>query len=702
MKRMRFSLLAKIVLLTGLLTILTVATSLSINLLVTYQNTKRSYTESCENMTDNIESIFKVDDKNTTDILNIIIDEYNGFKDKYDTATPQEIEDYQGLVRVNLFGPADGKGFGMTMERAVRKGYYNESIAKMQYLCSSYQVPFSALSLFDTEKECIINVINSDLTIDDNLDSIGTRSNNVLIELIDFIKSGDDYRTFIRNNTVYSHNIVELELSDTNYKCLIQGQYPLADFNKSFNEQLLSQTLITIGSAIFLVIIYALFTKFFLIRNVDRLTKSTSKFVSMMEKDEPLEIVDSNVHTNDEIRDLSDEFTVMQSQIIKYVQNIREAKNIEEAFNAEVGVASRIQLESLPAQTYFDKNIELRAFIKPAKGVGGDFYDYYYIDQDHLALVIADVSGKGIPASLFMMRAKESIQSASMNEKDLSKVLHKVNNSLCVNNKEGFFVTAFLGVLDLKTYEFKFISAGHERPFIKHNGECYRLEVESNFVLGLEEDFEYKEQKIKLAEGDSIMLYTDGLNEAINNEKEEFGYQRIAESLQKDDELKKNVDTVLADLANFENGEEQFDDITILSFNIKKNVVSYSYLNPTYDDISDLTDKVEAFLEDTLDIVVLSKIGVIVDEVMNNIISYGKTKTNKMLTASIEKYDGGATLIFVDNSHPFNPLTKEIRTVQENMEEGVVGGLGISIVKSISKETEYAYSNNKNILIIKF
>ena len=158
---------------------------------------------------------------------------------------------------------------------------------------------------------------------------------------------------------------------------------------------------------------------------------------------------------------------------------------------------------------------------------------------------------------------------------------------------------------------------------------------------------------------------------------------------------------MLSDLEAFENKEEQFDDITILSFNIKKNVVSYDYLNPKYDDITDLTEKIENYLED-LDPILLSKIGVIVDEVMNNIISYGKTKTNKTLTVSIEKTDGGATLIFVDNSHPFNPLLKEKRTVQENLEEGIVGGLGISIMKSISAGTEYAYSNNKNILIIKF
>ena len=701
MKKLRFNLLTKIILLTGVLTILTVSTSLTVNLLISYQNTKKTYIKSCEHVTDNIESIFAPNAKSIEEIANIVIERYNAIEGEYDEMTPEDIENYQSNLRIELFGPPDGSGYGMSYEKSLRKGFYTESIARMQYLCSSYKVPYASLSLYDSENKTVVDIINSDLSIDNNFSTIGLKSLNPSEEIQTFLDNNGVIKTITAKDAVYSYNILELDLSLGQYKCFIQGQYPLADYNKSLNQQILTQFLITAGSAIFLVIIYAIFTKLFLVNNVHKLTNSTNKFVSKMKNDEPLEIVDTNIKTSDEIRDLSDEFTLMQDQIINYVENIKKAKSIEQAFNAEVGVASKIQLESLPTKTYFDKNIELRAFIKPAKGVGGDFYDYFYIDQDHLAVVIADVSGKGIPASLFMMRSKESIRSAAMNEKDLAKVFFKVNNSLCINNKEGYFVTAFLGVLNLKTYEFDFISSGHERPYIKRGEECKRLEVESNFVLGLEEDFEYKKQKTKLQEGDTILLYTDGLNEAINSEEEEFGYERIAKSLQKDALLKKNVETVIKDLEEFIGKAEQFDDITILSFNIKQNVTSFSYLNPTYDDITDLTGKVEEYLED-LDPIILSKIGVVIDEVMNNIISYGKTKTNKMVTISVEKTDGGATLVFVDNSHPFNPLLRENRTVQENMNEGIVGGLGISIVKSISEESEYAYSNNKNILVIKF
>ena len=709
MKKKRFGLLTKIILLTGLLTILTVSTSLTVNLLISRNATRKSYRKSCEDVTDSIELVFFPTSKTTdaVSVCNMVIDCYENVKDGYDQMTEEQIKEYQTNVRTSLFDPKEGT-MGMDYQKSVRKNYYTEAFSRMLSICGNYKVPYSSVSIYDSEKQCLIyfaeNDTKKDASIDENLAAVGLVYPVKDQTSLDFYNSGaknNSFKTVIVDETVMSYNYVDVELKSSNYKCFVCGQYPLAEVNANFNEQLIKQLIISIGSAAFLVIIYAIFAKIYLIRNVEKLTKSTDQFVAKMKEGEQLDVVDSNVHSTDEIRELSDAFTVMQEQIITYVDNIKKAQAFEEAVNAEVNVASKIQLESLPANAYLDRNLELRTFIKPAKGVGGDFYDYFYIDQDHIALVIADVSGKGIPASLFMMRSKESIRSASMNEKDLSKVFFKVNNSLCVNNKEGFFVTAFLGVLNLKTLEFNFISAGHEKPFIKHHNDCQRITAESNFVLGLEEDFLYQQEKIKLEEGDSIILYTDGLNEAINTHQEEFGYERIMESLKKDDEPKLNIETVIKDLEQFEGEEEQFDDITILAFKIRKNVTTFSYNNPTYNDILDLTDKVEQCLEG-LDPATLSKIGVVIDEVMNNIISYGKTKTNKTLMVMVEKRQDGATLVFADNSHPFNPLLKEKHTIPENMEKGIVGGVGISIVTSITKETEYTYSNNRNILIIKF
>ena len=706
MKRPRFRLLTKMILMTGGLTILTLSASLIVSSMITLSNRKADFTEQCATVAHNIKSLYISNLDRTNEILDIVIQEYDSIRETYDSMTKEALDAYQENLRTTLFGPDDGKGFGMSIAKGNRKTYYFGLLTNMQQICSSYEVPSASFVVFDTVSQRLIDITNSSLENTQNTSRIGLVGDEPMQQELDFFNasasnSKDDTNIFTFENCVYSDVIVDMDNNATQYKFFVRGEYSLAKFNNESRNVLLRELAITIVSAIFLVVVFSILTKLFLVNNVHHLIHSTDKFVGMMKKDQPLQVIESNVKTTDEIHDLSDSISLMQHQIITYVQSIKEAKQIEDAFNAEVNVASKIQLESLPSSTHFNRHIELRAFIKPAKGVGGDFYDYFYIDDDHLAFLVADVSGKGIPASLFMMRSKESIQSCARTEKDLAKVLYKVNNTLCVNNKEGYFVTLFLGVLDLKTNQLNYISAGHERPFIKHNGECHRLEGESNFVLGLEEDFPYQKQSIQLEEGDTILLYTDGLNEAINHQKEEFGYDRIHDSLIKDEEPADIIQTLIKDLEAFEGEEEQFDDITLVALHLKKNVVSYFYLNPTYAEIDDITMKVEDYL-DYMDPIVLSKIGVVIDEVVNNIISYGQTRANKTMMVCIEKLDDGARLIFIDNSHPFNPLNKKMRTVQENIEEGIVGGLGISIVKSITKESEYYYSNDKNILVLRF
>lgn len=705
MKKVRFGLLTKIMLFTGILTVLTISTSLTVNLLISRKNSRETYKNLCQEVTDNIESVFFSEQDSTTalDISNKLVEGYLEVRDKILNFTEEEAKEYNEDIKVKLFEPAPGS-MGMDYEKTLRRNHYLNSLYRIQSLCATSNIPFASINIYDSEYNRLIRVAESGLSVDENFENIAFIDLDVEDWEIDYYKDANNnssYKTVLEKDLIKSCNLVVKDLNNPNFKCFVRCSYSLYEANNTFSRQLTAELIISLISAAFLVVIYAVLTKLFLLRNVDRLKHATDEFVGNMKENNSLKIVDAKVTSNDEMRDLSDSFNVMQNQMLEYVESIKKAKAIEQAFNMEVEIASKIQLESLPAQVHFNKNIELRAFIKPAKGVGGDFYDYFYVDEDHLAVVIADVSGKGIPASLFMMRSRESIRSACMNEKDLSAVLYKVNNSLCLNNKEGFFVTVFLGVLNIKTNEFDYISAGHERPFIKRGKECKQLEVESNFVLGLEEDFVYENQSIKLKEGDSMILYTDGLNESINSEKEEFGYENIRKSIEKDGEIKQNVARLLEDLGEFVGSQEQFDDITLLSFNIKKNVKTFSYLNPTYDDIEDLTNKVNTYLNE-LDEDLLSKIDIVIDEAMNNIISYGKTKTNKTLELSIEKIDGGANLIFVDNSHPFNPLLKERRTVQENLEEGIVGGLGISIIKSISKDAEYSYSNNKNILVVKF
>lgn len=702
MKKIRLGLLGKIILLTGGLTILIVTTSLTVNLLISHKNTKDNYTNTCEQVTNSINDVVRViPDPNNgfQSIIEELISRYETVADTYEQLDPAELAKYQGDTRTSLFGSTSG--MGLSFIQAARNNLYGSIITSILSVSERYTSVNSRMFVYDVLRGKIIDLVEGSVPLTGNYGVVGLAYRVTDNSELSFLSSNQASTKYADDYASYAYLKYYTEgVDESKYRCYIVTQYPLYEFNKTFNQQLTTELLITIGAAIVLVVIYAIFTKFFLIKNFRKLSKATTSFVEKMKNDEPLEVINSNIKSNDEVRDLSNEFNEMQHQIIEYVDNIKKAKAKEQQFNTEVEIASKIQLDSLPDTTYFEHNIEVRTLILPAKVVGGDFYDYFFVDKDHLAVVIADVSGKGIPASLFMMRAKEKIKAACHIERSLSEVLNKVNNSLCINNKEGYFVTVFLGVLNVKTYKFEFVNAGHERPFVKHKGKLQQLKVKSNFVLGLEEDFVYEQESIQLDKNDEIFLHTDGLNEAINEKKEEYGYQRIFDDLNNDKEIKEKIDDTIDDITKFRGKEEQFDDITILSLKIRPEILNIEIENPCYDDIEKVTNQVGEYLSES-PVDVVSKIGVIIDDALNNIISYGKAKTNKKITIQVEKKKDDITLIFIDNSHPFNPLKMKNRTVQENVEEGIVGGLGISIIRNISKAIDYYYSNNKNILIIK-
>lgn len=204
----------------------------------------------------------------------------------------------------------------------------------------------------------------------------------------------------------------------------------------------------------------------------------------------------------------------------------------------------------------------------PAKEVGGDFYDFFMVDERHIAIVMADVSGKGVPAALFMVIGKTLIKDHTQPGRDLGEVFTEVNNILCESNDNGMFITAFEGVLDLVTGEFRYVNAGHEKPFIyRKNGEYEAYETAAGFVLAGLEDIVYQEQKIKLSIGDKIFQYTDGVTEAVNKDKKLYGMDRLRQALNEKCSgcsPEETLRLVKEDIDAFVGDNDQFDDITML------------------------------------------------------------------------------------------------------------------------------------------
>lgn len=250
-------------------------------------------------------------------------------------------------------------------------------------------------------------------------------------------------------------------------------------------------------------------------------------------------------------------------------KQIRDSEE-RQRISTELDIATRIQADMLPCifPAFPERpEFDIYASMNPAKEVGGDFYDFFMVDETHLAIVIADVSGKGVPAALFMVIGKTLINDHTKPDTDLGKVFSEVNELLCSSNNEGLFITAFEGVLDLVTGEFCFVNAGHEMPFIARSGNAYEpYKLPAGFVLAGMEGMKYQSGSIRLSPGDKIFQYTDGVTEATNASHELYGMKRLADILARNTakppaEL---LPIIKADIDAFVGDAPQFDDITML------------------------------------------------------------------------------------------------------------------------------------------
>ena len=273
---------------------------------------------------------------------------------------------------------------------------------------------------------------------------------------------------------------------------------------------------------------------------------------------------------NNEIGELAQDVIELAREIDDYAEQIETAAAASERISAELSLAANIQSNMLPAEfpPFPDKKeFDLYASMDPAREVGGDFYDFFLIDDDHLAVVIADVSGKGIPAALFMMASQINIRNMALRYKNPGEALEAANNEVCRNNVAQMFVTVWLGVLELSTGKLTAANAGHEYPALKSgNGNFELYKDKHGFVLGGMEGMKYKEYEIMMEPGSKIFVYTDGVPEATHGSSELFGTDRMLESLNQDphatpEDILKNVRKSVDD---FVLDTEQFDDLTML------------------------------------------------------------------------------------------------------------------------------------------
>ena len=279
--------------------------------------------------------------------------------------------------------------------------------------------------------------------------------------------------------------------------------------------------------------------------------------------------------TDDEIEILAESFASLSKKTRDYIQQITEITAEKERIGTELALATRIQADMLPnIFPAFPERVEfdIYASMDPAKEVGGDFYDFFLVDDDHLCMLIADVSGKGVPAALFMMASRIILASNAKQGKSPAAILESTNETICQNNREEMFVTVWLGILEISTGRLTAANAGHEYPVLMQpDGKFELVKDKHGFVIGGMEGMRYKEYELTLTPGSKLFLYTDGVPEATNTEGELFGTERMLAALNektsaRPEEMLKNMRRAVD---GFVKDAEQFDDLTMLGFEFK-------------------------------------------------------------------------------------------------------------------------------------
>ena len=371
----------------------------------------------------------------------------------------------------------------------------------------------------------------------------------------------------------------------------------------------------------------------------------------------------------------------------------------------ELNVATQIQADMLPSifpafpgRSEFD----IYAGMIPAKEVGGDFYDFFLVDDDHLALVIADVSGKGVPAALFMVIAKTLLKNAVQMGLSPKAALEKVNNQLCENNEAEMFVTVWLGVYEISTGRLTAANAGHEYPAIRRAGGQFELFKDRHgFVLAGMENARYREYELEIGIGDTLFVYTDGVAEATDGTNTLYGTDRMLAALNQNRALEPErlLHQVKADIDRFVGAAPQFDDITMLALQRKGNAARQSLcIPPELESIP----QVCGFLERTLEeqgapMKVITQVNIAADEIFSNIARYSGASAAQV---DCEVTSHRAVIRFLDDGTPYDPTAQKEPDITLSSEERKVGGLGIFMVKKSMDRLSYEYMNGRNVLTI--
>lgn len=466
-----------------------------------------------------------------------------------------------------------------------------------------------------------------------------------------------------------------------------------------------------VQSVLFVTVIIGAVLYFFvrkgLVNPLLQLNDAARELVSGLDSKKTAEL---DIRTGDEVQELAESFKKMQVDLRNYINKLSVVTAEREKIGAELNVAKSIQMDMMPQifPAFPERSdFDIYATVDPAREVGGDFYDFFMIDDDHLGLVIADVSGKGIPAALFMVIAKTLIKNRAMMGGGPGEILTDVNKQLCEGNDAGMFVTVWFAIIELSTGKGMAANAGHEHPVFKRKDGMWELLVyRHSVIIGVVEDARISEHPFVMEPGDRLFVYTDGVPEANNPDLEQYGTQRLLDILNTNAECdaRQTLQKVTRDVETYMDGSPQADDITMMCFDFYGTGQSASVsmeLEATREDLDRVLEFVNRHLDETdCPHKVRMQLNLTVEEIYINIASYAyapDTGKVKLILDDLKDPDG-IRMTFIDQGVPYDPLQKKDPDITLPAEERPVGGLGIYLVKKNMDVLNYRYENQSNIL----
>jgi Amt family ammonium transporter len=396
------------------------------------------------------------------------------------------------------------------------------------------------------------------------------------------------------------------------------------------------------------------------------------------------------------------------------VDDLTKTTAAKERMESELSIGRNIQMSMLPLMfPIFPKREEFSVFatVQPAREVGGDYYDIFMIDKSQLCICIGDVSGKGVPAALFMAVSKTLIKSKASREFSTATVLNQANAELSRDNKNCMFVTLFLAILDINSGTLVYTNAGHNPPYIRRtDGTLETLDARHGPVIGIDETIAYKEARTVLAASDTLLLYTDGVTEASDKSGTLYGTEKLERLFTENEysSAEELVHSVLNSVKDYESGVEQADDITAMALQylgVPDSVPTESMrlsIHNQMEDISTVVDALQRFANRfNLAHAMVRKINVVLDDLLNNTISYAYSDDrDHLIDFCLDLYSDRIKITIADDGIPFNPFAEEKPDLDTNLEDRVVGGLGIHLVRNLVSKVGYQRQEGKNVVTL--